>query len=84
MRTDISEDAKGDPSRNTPGQPEPGRGRPPGVEPLLPKPDRDAAPSQQSDDETNIADRVEGGPEHDPDDAPHNESDGPAKPADRR
>jgi hypothetical protein len=37
VETDISEDAKGDPTKKILNQPIPGQGpRPPGVEPLLP------------------------------------------------
>lgn len=74
MRTDISEDAKGDPTKQI-GGPDPTKGRPPGVDPLLPPKDVDAAPSAQDDDDdedtgryATLSDRVEGGPEHAPDD----------------
>lgn len=59
MRTDVSEDAKGDPTKSVPQQPDP-TARSPEAEPLLPDEDRDAT----------LADRIEGGPEHAPDDAP--------------
>lgn len=74
MRTDISEDPKGDPTKDATRADGPPPGRPPGVEPLLPPEDRDAAPSAQpgGDAEAGVtyADRVEGGPEHAPDDDP--------------
>lgn len=47
MRTDISEDSKGDPSK---ALPQPPLRRDDGVEPLLPKEDLDAAPSVTSGD----------------------------------
>jgi hypothetical protein len=76
MRSDVSEDPKGDPTKQV-GRDAPSRQRPPGVEPLLPPEDREAAPSADEeadgDDDEDItevtfSDRVEGGPEHAPSD----------------
>lgn len=43
IRTDVSEDPKGDPTKVIPHQPEPGAPRE-DVEPLLPRDHKDAAP----------------------------------------
>ena len=46
-RTDIREDRKGDLDKELPRQDTPYKRRPPGVEPLLPQQDRNAAPNKE-------------------------------------